>query len=76
VFLGRNERFEAGLADLTVREGLILAPLVVLTVALGVWPSLVLSWMEPSVTEVVHQVVESPTARRWSRPASGGASSG
>jgi hypothetical protein len=28
-------------------------PLVILAVALGVWPDLLLSWMEPSVTGLV-----------------------
>ena len=38
VFLGRNEQYR-GLPDLDLREMIIAVPLVVLTVALGVFPS-------------------------------------
>jgi NADH-quinone oxidoreductase subunit M len=62
VFLGRSEQYK-GLHDLNLREMVIAIPLVVLTVVLGVWPSLVLNWMSPSVTEVVNGIVSSPTAR-------------
>ncbi|WP_165073432.1 complex I subunit 4 family protein [Paludisphaera rhizosphaerae] len=53
VFLGRNDRWQ-GLPDLTPREVVIAAPLVVLTVLMGVLPqALVLSWMSPSVDRTV-----------------------
>lgn len=58
VFLGRNEHLK-GLPDLNLRELIIAAPLVVLTVLMGVAPqSLVFSWMTPSVNQVVDSVAE------------------
>ncbi len=56
VFLGRNDHYR-GLPDLTGREIAIAAPLVILTVALGVFPQrLVFDWMSPSVNEMVASV--------------------
>ena len=56
VFLGSSEQYK-GLPDLNLREWLIAIPLVVLTVALGVFPqSLLLSWMGPSVDQMVQSV--------------------
>lgn len=56
VFLGRNEQYR-GLPDLTPREWAISIPLVVLTVALGVFPQqFLLSWMSPSVERMVRDV--------------------
>ena len=56
VFLGRNEQYR-GLPDLTLREMIIAAPLVILTVALGVAPQqMLLSWMSPSVDQMVRSV--------------------
>ena len=56
VFLGGSEQYK-GLPDLDVREWTIAIPLVVLTVALGVFPqSLLLSWMGPSVDRVVRSI--------------------
>ena len=53
VFLGRSEQYK-GLPDLNLREWIIAVPLVVLTVALGVFPqSMLLSWMGPSVDQMV-----------------------
>jgi hypothetical protein len=41
-----------------LREITIAVPLVVLTIAMGIFPNaLVLSWMSPSVNEVVNAVV-------------------
>ena len=57
VFLGRSEAWK-GLPDMDLREITIAAPLVVLTIAMGVLPNmLVLSWMSPSVNEMVKSVV-------------------
>jgi NADH-quinone oxidoreductase subunit M len=54
VYLGTNPAYK-GYSDMSLREVLIAAPLVVFSVALGVFPSyLLLSWMEPSVTGLVH----------------------
>ncbi|MER3415751.1 MAG: proton-translocating NAD(P)H-quinone oxidoreductase subunit M [Gemmataceae bacterium] len=55
VYLGNNPRYE-GLPEIDARELTVAIPLVVLTVVLGVWPPLVLEWMEPSVTGLVRQL--------------------
>ena len=56
VFFGRSEQYK-GLPDLNLREWVISVPLVVLTVALGVFPqTLLLSWMSPSVDQMVRAV--------------------
>jgi NADH-quinone oxidoreductase subunit M len=61
VFLGRTEEW-ARLPDMNVREVIVAAPLVVLTVALGVLPqTLLLSWMGPSVDRVVQAVTSAQT---------------
>ena len=71
VFLGRNQAWK-GLPDLTPREVGISAPLVVLTVLLGVFPqALVLSWMSPSVDRIVAGVAEG--SRRAAGPMAKGA---
>jgi NADH-quinone oxidoreductase subunit M len=57
VFLGRSEAWK-GLPDMDLREIIIAVPLVVLTIAMGVFPNtLVLSWVSPSVGEMVNSVV-------------------
>ncbi|WP_165232245.1 complex I subunit 4 family protein [Aquisphaera insulae] len=57
VFLGRSETWK-GLPDMNLRELTIAVPLVVLTVAMGVFPNaLVLSWVNPSVNQMVNSVV-------------------
>ncbi|QEH32896.1 NAD(P)H-quinone oxidoreductase chain 4 1 [Aquisphaera giovannonii] len=57
VFLGRSEAWK-GLPDMDLREVAIAVPLVVLTIAMGVFPNaLVLRWMSPSVDQMVDSVV-------------------
>lgn len=57
VFLGRSEVWK-GLPDMDLRELTVAVPLVVLTVAMGVLPNtLILSWMSPSVNQMVQSVV-------------------
>jgi NADH-quinone oxidoreductase subunit M len=57
VFLGGNEAWK-GLPDMDLREVVIAVPLVVLTIAMGILPqTLVLSWMGPSVDQMVQGVV-------------------
>jgi NADH-quinone oxidoreductase subunit M len=57
VFLGRSEAWK-GLPDMDFREIAIGVPLVVLTIVMGIFPHwLVLSWMSPSVDQVVAGVV-------------------
>ncbi|MBX6311705.1 MAG: NADH-quinone oxidoreductase subunit M [Isosphaeraceae bacterium] len=65
VFLGRTEQYR-GLPDLTLREMIISAPLVVLTVLMGILPQSILSWMGPSVDATVRQVT---AANQKPRPA-------
>ncbi|MGC8644485.1 MAG: complex I subunit 4 family protein, partial [Isosphaeraceae bacterium] len=61
VFLGRNEAWK-GLPDMDLREIAVAAPLVALTIAMGVLPNaLVLSWMSPSVNQMVQSVVTAPS---------------
>ncbi len=56
VFLGRNQAWN-DLSDMSLREIVIAAPLVVLTVLMGVFPqALILSWMSPSVNRMVEGV--------------------
>ena len=52
VYLGQNPAYK-DCRDISFRELLCIIPLVVLAVALGVMPTLLLSWMEPSVTGLV-----------------------
>ena len=61
VFLGRSEEHK-GLSDLNLREIVIATPLVILTVLLGVAPqAMLLSWMGPSVDEMVRAVTTAKT---------------
>jgi len=64
VFQGPVDRLP-DLPDLDRRELAIVAPLVVLTVLLGVYPRIVLDWMGPSVDAVARSVTEA----RGQRPA-------
>jgi NADH-quinone oxidoreductase subunit M len=68
VWLGRNEHWRS-LPDLNTRELIIAAPLVVLTIIMGVFPQLILGWMSPSVEQVVQQIVNAPTVRAEMEPA-------
>lgn len=57
VYLGTNEA-TAHYPDVSLREFLVLAVLVLLAVALGVWPNLLMSWMESSVTGIVENLAQ------------------
>jgi NADH-quinone oxidoreductase subunit M len=58
VFLGNSEQYK-GLPDFNVREWIIAIPLAVLTIALGIFPqSMLLSWMGPSVSQVVGGIAQ------------------
>jgi len=48
VYFGTNPA-TAGFPELTLREAAVLVPFAVLAILLGVWPSLLTNWMEPSV---------------------------
>ena len=53
VFLGTlNEKYK-DYEDITGREVFSLAPLLILCVVLGVFPFLILDWMEVSVTDLM-----------------------
>jgi NADH-quinone oxidoreductase subunit M len=65
VFLGRSETWK-GLPDINLRELTIAVPLVVLTIAMGVFPQwLIFNWMGPSADDVARRVF---TARELSVP--------
>lgn len=53
VFMGENPQYK-NYSDVSVREMVCITPLLILSVALGVFPGyLLLNWMEPSVTGLV-----------------------
>jgi NADH-quinone oxidoreductase subunit M len=63
VFLGPNEQYK-GLPDMNLREIIVAVPLVAFTVGLGVFPqSLLLSWMGPSVNQMVKAVTTADNLR-------------
>jgi NADH-quinone oxidoreductase subunit M len=70
VFLGSSEKYR-GLPDLNIREWLIAIPLAVFTIGLGVFPqSMLLSWMGPSVDQMVRSVavaVAAPAPSQYPR---------
>jgi NADH-quinone oxidoreductase subunit M len=56
VFHGEPEGENATIPDLTLREGLVMAPLVALIVFLGVYPKPMLDRIEPSVDALVEHI--------------------
>jgi NADH-quinone oxidoreductase subunit M len=56
VYLGVNPAYN-DYKDITARELVCIVPLVILAVALGVLPMLLLSWMEPHVTGLIDSLV-------------------
>ena len=56
VFHGPAEGDNASVSDLRLREGLVLAPLLVLIVGMGVYPKPVIERMEPAVDALVAHV--------------------
>ena len=56
VFHGPAEGDNASVFDLRLREGLVLAPLLVLIVGMGVYPKPVIERMEPAVDALVAHV--------------------
>src|SRR5581483_7928936 len=61
VYLGVNPAYK-NYKDMDLREVACAVPLVVLAVVLGVFPQLILSWMEPSVSHFITQTQQ--VARR------------
>lgn len=58
VFLGPfNPRWEGKLSEMNARELVTVVPLVILTIALGVYPALLLNMMDPTIAELVRRVV-------------------
>ena len=55
VYLGVNPA-TANFKELSLREALVLLPFAALAILLGCYPSLLLSWMEPSVTGLVESL--------------------
>jgi len=67
VFQGpSNSATDPTLPDLSPREWVISAPLVVLTIVLGIFPRLILDWISPSVAAVAASVT---AAQGHQRPA-------
>ncbi|MDQ3896653.1 MAG: NADH-quinone oxidoreductase subunit M [Actinomycetota bacterium] len=64
VFHGRPDGENARFPEMTVRERLVMAPLVVLIVLLGVYPRPVLERIGPSVRELVTHVEENSDYRQ------------
>ena len=56
VFHGKAEGANAAIRDLTMAERLVIAPLILLIVVLGVFPSPVLNRIEPSVNRIIDQI--------------------
>ena len=56
VFFGTNPVYK-DYADINLREIICITPLVVLAIVLGVYPSLVLDWMQPHVTGLIDSFV-------------------
>jgi NADH-quinone oxidoreductase subunit M len=56
VFHGEPDEDNAGFAEMSFREGMVMAPLVALIVFLGVYPKPVLDRIEPSVATLVAHV--------------------
>src|SRR5262249_52239521 len=52
VFMGTNAAYK-DYSDISVRELLVIVPLVILCVLFGVAPFLILNWMEPHVTYLI-----------------------
>jgi NADH:ubiquinone oxidoreductase subunit 4 (subunit M) len=63
VFHGEPDEENKGFAELSWREGLVLAPLVGLIVFLGVYPKPVLERMEPSVDRLIAHVEDNSDYR-------------
>jgi NADH-quinone oxidoreductase subunit M len=57
VYFGQNPAYK-DYTDMSLREVICIVPLVVLSILLGVWPDLLLSWMEPSVTGLVKSLAQ------------------
>ncbi len=57
VYLGTNDAYK-NFPDMDLREVLCAMPLVVLAIALGVAPALVLNWVEPHLTGLVDFLVQ------------------
>ncbi len=63
VFQGPSSEAQGPMADLSPREWVISAPLVALTILLGVYPRLILDWISPSVDAVARSVVKAQANR-------------
>jgi NADH-quinone oxidoreductase subunit M len=57
VYLGTNPAYK-DYRDIDLRELACAVPLVILAIVLGIWPNLLLAWMEPSVTGLVKMLAQ------------------
>jgi len=57
VFMGENSTYKR-FPDIDLRELSCVIPLVVLAILLGIVPTLILTWMEPSVTGVIDSLLK------------------
>jgi NADH-quinone oxidoreductase subunit M len=64
VFQGEPDEANRTVPDLTMRERAIIAPLLLLILALGVYPKPLLERIEPSVTSLVKHVQENSGSTR------------
>jgi NADH-quinone oxidoreductase subunit M len=56
VLLGPLNAAWAGIADINKRELFTLVPLMVVTVAIGIYPLIILNYQSPAITELVRQI--------------------
>jgi NADH-quinone oxidoreductase subunit M len=61
-----NEK-NAGMADLTTREWIVLVPIIAMTILMGVLPNLFLRPIEPSVARMLNQIQAQAPARIQAR---------
>jgi NADH-quinone oxidoreductase subunit M len=59
VYMGTNPAYK-DYPDITPRELIAITPLIVFAVLLGVFPNLLMSWMEPTVTGLVNSLARIP----------------
>ena len=61
-----NEK-NVGMADLSMREWIVLVPIIALTILMGVFPNIFLRPIEPSVTRMLNQIQAQAPARIQAR---------
>ncbi|MBT4470201.1 MAG: NADH-quinone oxidoreductase subunit M, partial [Rhodobacterales bacterium] len=56
VFGGLVKESLKGISDMDVREKLLMAPLIIMTILLGIYPALILDLIGPSINALLEQV--------------------